>query len=471
MEDLGERDDEDVSLPSCCLKITAALQRRGNKATLTFVCLTVSSSFILLYGFRRPAFAATEFKGVEPLFGLPPKLWFSIVHLFGFSVGKLFAATILVALSMNQYAHVLLSIPIFGLLAWVALAVADGNPTGSIIALFFTGFPLAWSFPACYRFIEGRHHSGVIAAILTSGFSAGSAIGKSAGAFVLSLNVVSELWMPAVTALGFLVPTLVAVSLLGSSPEPNEEEKRVNSSRKPMTPKEQKAFVSNYWPGMALMILTELSVYIFITFRELFHAEIVLEMAEAEGTTAASASASSFLATELPITVLTLALMIGLGLIKDNRIGVMAIHGVFIVSGLCIVALQGAYSRELISGSIWFTGTGFLGTATYSIVSAMLADRLFGAIGVNGTVTFIINIANMIATLGAIGALLMKGYMKDSGSYSEFLGTLAFLVGIAVVVFSSLGMLCWWKHIQVDKSKLTRVTEDGSERGGPLKVV
>ena len=77
----------------------------------------------------------------------------------------------------------------------------------------------------------------------------------------------------------------------------------------------------------------------------------------------------------------------------------------------------------------------------------------------------------MIATLGVIVVLLTKGYMKDSGSYSEFLGTIAFFVGIVVVVFSSLGMLSWWKHIEVDKSKLTRATEDESERGGPLKVV
>ena len=271
--------------------------------------------------------------------------------------------------------------------------------------------------------------------------------------------------MPAVTGLVYLVPTIIVIVLASAIPVPSKDEQEIHSQRRPMTRQDQKNFIKKFWPGLTLLILLELSVFVLMTIRDLFQSEIWSELFPEQ-----RVDSSVYLATELPVTILTILSMCLLSFIKSSRTSVILQHGVFVWCGCVMFASQVLFDAEIIGPVTWFIAIGYCTMMTYSPITSMLVDRLFGAMQVTGTVTFTMNLSAMVTNFGTIALLLFKGVQDRKQTEQgntlnsvNFFSWTVYVVSIMVIVLSCGSLLCWWTRLKSGKSFWDDIEQDAKK--------
>ena len=112
------------------------------------------------------------------------------------------------------------------------------------------------------------------------------------------------------------------------------------------------------------------------------------------------------------------------------------------------------FDANIIGPTAWYIMIGFCTLMVFAPLSSMLIDRLFGAMQVNGTVTFSLNISSMVTNFGTIALLLYKDIQEgqsDSIQYVYFFRTMVYSVSIGTMVLSCLSLASWWRSLKPEK--------------------
>ncbi len=388
-----------------------------------YASIAAFSLYTCVYAFRK-TFAVATFEHIV-YWGLSYKGWLVIAQVLGYGLSKFIGIKVISELKAHSRSiGILLMVSIAGI-SWMLFALIPAPY--NIVFLFINGLPLGMVWGMVFSYLEGRRMTEVLGAALSVSFIFSSGLCRSVGGYLIRDWNVSETWMPLMASLLFVVPLLIFLWLLDKVPPPSALDEELRTKRQSMNKEERRAFISTFLPGIILFVITYMLLTIFRDFRDNYSAEVwkILGYGNSPGI---------YTRTEVPVSILVLAIMGSLMLIKNNKMALMINH-IIIALGMILIGVSTLlFERELIEPTIWFILIGLGLYMGYVPFNSIFFDRLIATFKYTGTVGFIMYVADSFGYLGSVSVILFKelGHAKlswlsvfiSSGYFISIIGTL-----------------------------------------------
>lgn len=400
--------------------------------------LVTFGTYFSIYAFRK-AFAAAHFGQVAPVLGVEYKVALVIAQVFGYALAKLIGVRVIAELPPERRIG---GIAIQALIAQAALVVFAVVPAPwNIPAMFVDGLALGMIWGMVFSFVEGRRQSDLIGAMLCASFVISSGVMKSVGTLVMDWHWAGEWTMPALTGLIFLPLLGLCLFGLATLPPPSATDIAERVERVPMDAAARRTLVRRFGPGLVALVLLYVLLTALRDFRDNFAAEIWAELGLGD-------QAALFSLTELPISVMVLAVLAALTLIRNSARAVM-INFALIALGLALAAGSSfAFDAHLIGPVLWMTLLGGGLYLAYTPFNGMMFDRLVAASGSVGNAGFLIYVADTGGYGGSVALLLLRNipglrlpwtrFLIDAGIACGTIG-MVMMVGAALYFRTRLG--------------------------------
>ncbi|MEG3083751.1 DUF5690 family protein [Sphingomonas sp. PB2P12] len=394
--------------------------------------------YFAMYGFRKPI-AAAGFDGIPAVFaGLDYKTALILSQAVGYALSKMIGVHVVSVHRPEHRTRLILSLigAAWGALLLLALLPARFGP----LAMLLNGLPLGMIWGLVFSYLEGRRNSEVLASILTASFILSSGATRSVGSLLL-VHGVSAFWMPALTGLIFTPLLLVGMVALARSPAPDAADADARGIRGPMNAAARRAYLRRHWVPVTALIAGYTMLAALRDLRDNFAPELWMALDR-------PATPALYLATEVPVAIIVLLGLAMLGLVRDNRYGVVAIHGVIIagatILGGSMLALR-AGAIGPVTGMI-LTGIGIY--LAYAPFSAILFDRIMAVSPSPGTAGFLIYLADAFGYSGSIGLLLVRSATVPGRDWLGVFLDAGMLTGAALLVLTFVSALWFVRHPQ-----------------------
>jgi len=402
---------------------------------LALTCCAGLAGFVTyfsMYAFRKP-FTAAGFSAVDGWHHeLDFKIALVIAQVLGYATSKFIGIRVIAAMKSVHRAG-----SILGLIgaAWIALIVlALAPPLVKVFALFVNGLCLGMIWGLVFAYMEGRRTSEILGAVLCASFIVSSGAVKSVGVLLMQHLQVPELWMPAATGAVFTPVLLLGVWALSALPPASADDEAARARRAPMTTKEVGAFLADYGPGVALLVIT----YVFATAMRDFRDNFAVELWSALGY---SNQAAVFTATELPVAAVALVAMGALVRVQSNIRALALIHGA-ILAGLLLLGIATlAFDAGWLSPIAWMIASGAGMYVVYTPFNAMLFDRLVAVSGRVANAGFLIYVADSAGYAGSCALLLWRNFGLTQMHWLTVFRYAVYATAITGVILVSLSLL------------------------------
>lgn len=376
-----------------------------------------------MYGFRKP-YTSAGFESIR-YWGLSFKSILVIAQSIGYLCSKWIGIRFVSTVLPQKRAQTILFL-LFA--AWLTLFCFAVVPVPyNFIFMFLNGLPLGMIWGLVFSYLEGRTFTDLMGAILATSFIFASGFAKFVGKTITVSFHVTDLWMPFWAASLFMIPALLSVILLNQSPQPLKEEQIQKTLRRPMNSNERKIFISQFYKILIPLCIGYLLLTIVRDFCEDFANELWVE-------TGFGNNASLFAQTGTIISVLVLFLLAGFFIIKNNYKAYILNQRMVIVGfALCIISSL-LFQMGILNVYQWFlmASSGmYLGFVSYNCI---LFERMMAAFEIEGTVGFVIYIADTFGYLGALLILICKGFIQLKISWAHFFIVLFFVAGILGII-------------------------------------
>lgn len=349
-----------------------------------------------MYAFRKP-FAAASYDG-DMMLGVAPKTLFVISQVVGYTISKYVGIRVVSEASRKGRLTLLLGVIAAAEVALLLFAIAP--PALKPLTLALNGLPLGMVWGLVVRYLEGRRTSEFLLAGLSCSFIVASGIVKDVGRWFLEMGV-DQYWMPAAVGLVFLPPFALFARLLDGIAEPDAQDEAERAVRTPMASSERRHFMQRFLPGMLALLACYFVLTAFRDFRDNYGVELIGELGYADSTAA-------FTRTEIPVALLVLLVMAGLGAFRKRISGLIAVFAVMF-AGLALVGVATlGLDAKLIGAEAWMIAIGLGAYMAYVPFSSFLFDRIMAATRHVGTAVFAVNVADAIGYTGSVGLLLYK---------------------------------------------------------------
>ena len=392
---------------------------QANPCLFSLYCILAAfSTYFCMYAFRKPYGAAT-YEGLEFLgTGMTLKGAFVISQIIGYTIAKYWGCKFCSEIKRGSQAKALVLMIVIAEIALLCFAMFPNN--FKVLAIFINGIPLGMVWGLVSRYLEGRKTSELLFAGLSCSYIFGSSSVKTAGGWVMELGI-PEFWMPATVGAIFLLPFLVSVVLLDKLPPPSEQEVMSRSERTVMGSQERRAFLKQFFLGMAFLLIVFFFLTAYRDFRDSYMPEVFRDMGyETEPTLFSKA--------DYPIGVGVMIVLAFLNLAKNHRRGLLAVFGVMIFGMLIMIGATLLKDLEKISGLTWMILIGFGGYLAYVPFGAVLFEKIIASTRVAGTAVFAIYIADAIGYTGVVGIQLYKDFGQPNLNYYDFLRHFTYLI-------------------------------------------
>jgi MFS family permease len=407
-------------------------------------------AYTSMYSFRK-AFAAGTFAG-EQYFHVDYKVWLVIAQVVGYTLSKFYGIKFIAELKHNQRAKSILALVGF---AWFALLLFAIVPAPyNIICLFLNGFPLGMIWGLVFSYLEGRKSTEFMAAVLATSLIFASGFVKTVAKILMHSLHVSEYLMPFLTGALFVVPLLLFVLILELIPEPTAEDVRLRTKRLPMNATERRHFMQRFLPGILLTLVIYVLLTIMRDVRDNFEVEIWAGLGNKDNTI--------YTKIDTFISIIVLAAMSSLILIRKNIKAFSVIHLMIISGCLCIVIGTALFNMGLIGVLPWMTMAGlglYLGYVPYN---AIFFERMIASFHYKSNVGFLIYVADSIGYLGSVSVLLVKELGRPAISWTQFFREGVMIVGSVGAVCATLSLIYFLQTARKEKR--------GSELRGELSI-
>ncbi|HCW08273.1 MAG TPA: hypothetical protein DGG95_13005 [Cytophagales bacterium] len=201
--------------------------------------------------------------------------------------------------------------------------------------------------------------------------------------------------------------------MLERVPPPSVLDEQLRTKREPMLKDERRKFIHEFAPGIVLFVFAYTLLTIFRDFRDNFFAELLQLLGYKN-------SPEIFTQTEIPITIIVLAIMGSLMLIRNNFMALMT-NLVLIIIGLITIGFSTLlFENGWVSPLTWMSGAGLGLYLGYVPFNSILFDRMLATFKIGGTVGFIMYIADAFGYLGSVGVLFLKEFSLIKISWLVF---------------------------------------------------
>jgi MFS family permease len=401
-------------------------------------------TYTMVYGFRK-GFTICSFEGMT-YWGLSYKVWLVISQVLGYASSKFYGIRFISELKKigrGKIILLLVGISWSGLFLF-ALIPAPWN----ILCMVVNGFPLGIIWGIIFSYVEGRRSTDFIGAALSVSFIFSSGFVKTIAGYIIQVMGTSEYWLPFVTGLVFAVPLLICVYFLEKVPPPSQDDIAVRSVRLPMPAKQRKEFVRTFLPGLIACI----GIYVFATVFRDIRDNFMADMLKENGY---GLQPALFTKTEVPVTLILLALMSSMILVKNNVRALVYTHYI-IMAGFLITAFTSLLFIRGYINAVWWLSFSGLGLYTvYIPFNCIFFERLIASFRVAGNVGFLIYVADSFGYLGSVCVLITKEVLKIKLQWTSFYAhgvIILSLLGIAGSIFSLLYFAARHRALNPDES-------------------
>lgn len=386
--------------------------------------------YTCIYAFRK-TFAVATFEGLAFL-GISYKVWIVTFQVAGYALSKFIGIKIISELkSHSRAASILLMVAIAGV-SWLLFALVP--PPYNIVFLFFNGLPLGLVWGMVFSYLEGRRMTEILGIALSVSFIFSSGLSRSAGALIMKYLGTSEYWMPFVTACFFTIPLLLFLFCLDKLPAPNDQDEKSRSKRLPMNGEQRYHFLNTFLPGIILFIIAYMLLTTFRDFRDNFSAELWQSAGITNNT-------SIYTTSEIIVSLIVLATMGSLILIKNNRQAFVMNH-LIIIAGFMLIGFSNLlFEKQFINAASWMilVGTGlYMG---YIPFNSIFFDRMLATFKYTGTVGFIMYLADAFGYLGSVSVLYIKEFVGVEISWLSFFIQSGYFISIAGAALITASMI------------------------------
>ena len=414
--------------------ITRWLEKTNPAFFSLYAIIAAFCTYACMYAFRK-AFQGTEYDAYQ-LWGMDYKTLLILTQTIGYALSKFIGIKVISEMKGDKRAKAI--VLLIGI-SWLALLLFAVIPYPfNFVALFFNGLPLGMIWGLVFSFLEGRKFTELLGAGLSISFVVASGFVKSIGNAVVNIYGVQEFWMPFVVGLIFFPPLLICVYLLHNLPEPNEEDVKLRTKRKPMNGVERRMFFRKFAPGLVILTLIYMLLTAYRDFRDSFNSDVWKDLGVQKPELMAL--------TELPIAIVV-GIVITLTLtIKDNKKALFVNH-VLVMVGIAIVGLATLAHDLWLSDMgqnghfIWMVLIGLGGYLAYIPFNVNFFERLIAAFKEPSNVGFLIYVADAFGYLASVGIMLYKDFGQGEMNRFQFLSTGGYVMSVIGVVLTVIAML------------------------------
>ena len=411
-------------------KTIARAYTRSQMLVALYASIITFLTYATVYGFRK-GFTVCTFEGIS-FAGISYKTWLVITQVLGYAAAKFYGIRYIAELKKMGRGKIILFLT--GI-SWLALLLFAIIPVPyNIIFMFINGFPLGMIWGIVFSYVEGRSATDFIGAALSVSFIFSSGFVKSVAESLRINFSLSEFWVPFVTGLAFALPLVLFIFLLEKIPAPSAEDVELRSNRVPMTKESRKKFIRMFLAG----IVTAITIYVFSTLFRDIRDNFIADMWKEMGYTN---QPSIFTKTETPTTIIILALIGSMILVKNNFKALVYAH-YFILLGFVIAGLSTFFFvQHLLSPLWWMTLVGLGLYMTYIPFNCIFFERLIAAFRYPGNVGFLIYVADSFGYLASVVVLITKEMLHVKMQWTSFYSQSVIILSVAGVVgtFISLG--------------------------------
>ncbi len=382
----------------------------------------------MIFGFRK-SFTVCTFDGMT-VGTLSYKTVLVLSQMMGYLMAKFYGIKFISELKRFGRNKIILLLVGIAWMAWLCFALIPAPY--NIIFLFINGFPLGMLWGVVFSYVEGRRSTDFIGAALAVSFIFSSGFVKSVGGWLIQLGV-TEFWVPFCTGLVFALPLLLFIYLMERIPAPDAEDEAARMNRTPMSAEQRKAFVRSFLPGIIACIFIYGFATIFRDIRDNFSADMWKEMGYLN-------QPAIFSKTETPITLVILALIGSMVIIKNSFKALMIAH-LFIAIGFIIAGVSTyLFTQGMVAPIWWMTLVGLGLYMVYIPFNSVFFERMIAAFRFTGNVGFLIYLADSFGYLGSVSVLLSKEIFKVQLNWVQFFSNSVMIlsvVGVAITVYAA----------------------------------
>jgi MFS family permease len=368
-----------------------------------FASVITFLTYASVYAFRKP-FTVGSFSNAPQIFGMNYKDALVITQVLGYMFSKFYGIKFIAELKRFGRGKLIIFLVS---ISWMALLLFAVVPVPfNIIFLFFNGFPLGIIWGIVFSFVEGRKATDFIGASLAVSFIFSSGFVKSVAKYLQVTFHVSDWWLGFDTGLVFVIPLLLFVFLLEKTPPPSDEDVENRIVRLPMNKDERKKFFNEFKYGLVLLIILYVFLTMFRDIRDNFAADIWRELGYGN-------EPSVFTSTEIPISIIVLAMIGSMILIRNNRSAFIITH-IIIVAGFMLAGISSwMFINHHLSPFMWMTLVGLGLYMGYIPFNCILFERLIATFRSGGNVGFLIYISDSFGYLGSVAVIISKSVYSN----------------------------------------------------------
>lgn len=385
-------------------------------------------TYTMIFGFRK-SFTVCTFDGMT-VGSLSYKTVLVLSQMMGYLMAKFYGIKFISELKRFGRNKIILLLVGIAWMAWLCFALIPAPY--NIVFLFINGFPLGMLWGVVFSYVEGRRSTDFIGAALAVSFIFSSGFVKSVGGWLIQLGV-TEFWVPFCTGLVFALPLLLFIYLMERIPAPDAEDEAARMNRTPMSAEQRKAFVRSFLPGIIACIFIYGFATIFRDIRDNFSADMWKEMGYLN-------QPAIFSKTETPITLVILALIGSMVIIKNSFKALMIAH-LFIAIGFVVAGVSTyLFTKGLVAPIWWMTLVGLGLYMVYIPFNSVFFERMIAAFRFTGNVGFLIYLADSFGYLGSVTVLLSKEIFKVQLNWVQFFSNSVMIlsvVGIGITVYAA----------------------------------
>jgi hypothetical protein len=412
------------------LAIGKDLKKSNSISFIIYGMVVAFCTYTCMYAFRKPIMVATFSQ--QLYFGIDYKVLLITAQIIGYTVSKFIGIKVVSELSGNRRAWgIILLISISGVaLVLFALTPAPYN----LFFIFINGLPLGMIWGLIFSYLEGRKSTELlgIGLAITQIFSSG--LVKTVGKSLLLDWRISEVWMPFLTAIVFLLPLLFFVYLLNQLPPPDYQDIMMRAARKPMNRKERWRFFILFMPGLIFLILTYTFLTVYRDFRDNFSADIWNSLGY-------SHNSLIFTQTEIPIFLVVMT-VVGMMVWINSNYWALLMNHLLVILGVGIVGISTRlFQLGQLSPEVWMIWIGLGLYLAYTTFSLMLFERLMSTFRYVGTVGFIMYLADSCGYLGSVIMLFYKNYVHSHISWLDFFIYLSYWLSSFCIIFMLMSLV------------------------------
>lgn len=343
--------------------------------------------------------------------GVGYKVWMVLFQVIGYMLSKFIGIKVVSELKASSRAKGILLMSLIAALSWLLFAIVP--MPYNLVCLFLNGLPLGMVWGMVFGYLEGRRFTEVLGAALSVSFIFSAGFSKTVGQYIMTSWGVTEFWMPFVAACVFFGPLLLFLQMLNQVPAPTAEDERLRTKRAPMTGAERIHFTKTFLPGLVLLVLTYMLLTAFREFRDNFSSNIWSVLGYGD-------KPEVFTQTETIITLVLLALIGSLMIIRNNKTAMIVNH-IIVLAGMIMVGVGNfAFEREWIGPVAWMTIVGMGLYFGYIQFNSIFFDRLIAAFKYVSTVGFLIYLADSFGYVGSVMVMLYKEFGQKNVSWLDF---------------------------------------------------